>query len=71
MLAGVELNCSAPAGVGSMTMSLGPNVPVECRSASSPSTFGSTPSVSKFPDRVKAFFRNHNYNLDSPSDNEE
>ncbi|VDM34382.1 unnamed protein product [Toxocara canis] len=52
------------------TLSLGPNMTVENRSASTPASNG-TPPGSKFPEKVKAFFRNHNYNVDSHGDNDE
>ncbi|VDM94083.1 unnamed protein product, partial [Onchocerca ochengi] len=58
-----------PTGYGGT--SLEPNVPVEPRSISSSSSNGSASSGYKFPDRFKAFFRYHNYNLDNHSDNEE
>lgn len=50
-------------------MSVGPHVTIDGRSASSPANC-STPTASKFPEKVKAFFRNHNYTLEN-SDNEE
>lgn len=61
--------CSTPAALG--VVSVGPNIPIDTRSVSSPAANGSAPSGSKFPDRVKAFFRNHNYTLDSQEDSEE
>ncbi|KAL3983040.1 Protein kinase domain family protein [Acanthocheilonema viteae] len=68
---GAHGQTSAPAGFGAMTLPVGPNVPVEPRSISSSSSNGSACSGYKFPDRFKAFFRYHNYNLDNHSDNEE
>ncbi|MFH4977210.1 hypothetical protein AB6A40_003919 [Gnathostoma spinigerum] len=60
---------STPAGLAAL--SLGPNLPVENRSASTPAGNGSTLPGTRFPEKVKAFFRNHNYNLDTQSDTEE
>uniref|UniRef100_A0A1I8ENL6 protein kinase C n=1 Tax=Wuchereria bancrofti TaxID=6293 RepID=A0A1I8ENL6_WUCBA len=68
---GAHGQTSAPAGFGAMTLSVGSNVPMESRSISSSSSNGSACSGYKFPDRFKAFFRYHNYNLDNHSDNEE
>ncbi|OZC05628.1 hypothetical protein X798_07398, partial [Onchocerca flexuosa] len=59
---------STPVGYGGS--SLEPGAP-EPRSVSSSSSNGSASSGYKFPDRFKAFFRYHNYNLDNQCDNEE
>ncbi|VDD94774.1 unnamed protein product [Enterobius vermicularis] len=61
------MNCSsAPVGDIARGVQLGPNVPLESRSASTPAgnANASLPGT-KFPDKFKAFFRNHNYNVDS------
>uniref|UniRef100_A0A914ZGR9 protein kinase C n=1 Tax=Parascaris univalens TaxID=6257 RepID=A0A914ZGR9_PARUN len=65
---GTHGQTSTPPGLA--TLSLGPNVTVENRSASTPASNG-TPPGSKFPEKVKAFFRNHNYNVDSHGDSDE
>ncbi|VDN04389.1 unnamed protein product [Thelazia callipaeda] len=68
---GSQGQTSTPVGVGSAAASVGPSVAVETRSVSSPVGNGLAGSGCKFPDRFKAFFRNHNYNLDNQNDNEE
>uniref|UniRef100_A0A158R636 Protein kinase C n=1 Tax=Syphacia muris TaxID=451379 RepID=A0A158R636_9BILA len=61
---GTHWQTSAPSG-DVRGVQLGPNVPVENRSASTPAANSSSLPGTKFPDKVKAFFRNHNYTVDS------